>query len=129
MDLKEAQLLGADEGRHWYYASKLRMLQRCIARQPPERILEVGAGTGFFAKMLLMQTAAKSAICVDTGYPKDWSETWSGKPISFRKTNPVADADLVLFIDVLEHVDDDVALLQEYAGPARSGARFVVSVP
>jgi hypothetical protein len=32
-------------------------------------------------------------------------------------------------MDVLEHVDDDVGLLRAYAEPARSGARFIVSVP
>ena len=41
----------------------------------------------------------------------------------------MGDADLVLLMDVLEHVDDDVALLRAYAEPARSGTRFVVSVP
>jgi SAM-dependent methyltransferase len=129
MDLKEVGLLGADEGSHWYYASKARALQSCLGRRDPGRILDVGAGSGFFSKMLLRRTTATSATCVDPGYPRDWSEAVDGKPLAFQRTSPVADADVVLLMDVLEHVDDDVGLLREYAATARPGTRFVVSVP
>lgn len=129
MDLKEAGLLGGDQGGHWYYASKARALRRCLAGRAPERILDVGAGSGFFSKMLLRQTTARSAMCVDPGYAEEWSETESGKTISFRRSSPVGDADVVLFMDVIEHVDDDIGLLRTYAEPAQPGTRFVVSVP
>ena len=129
MDLKEAGLLGADEGDHWYYASKARALERCLAGRPPRRILDVGAGSAFFSKMLLRRTPAATAICVDPGYAEERTDTEHGKPIVFRRASPVGDADLVLLMDVLEHVDDDVGLLRAYAEPARSGTRFVVSVP
>jgi hypothetical protein len=129
MDLREVGQLGGDEGRHWYYASKARALQRCLMGKPPEKILDVGAGSGFFSKMLLRQTTARSAICVDPGYSEDRSEIQSGKPIAFRRVQAVGDADVILLMDVLEHVDDDVGLVRAYAGPARSGTRFIVSVP
>jgi hypothetical protein len=32
-------------------------------------------------------------------------------------------------LDVIEHVDDDVALIADYARRAREGTRFVISVP
>jgi hypothetical protein len=129
MDLKEVGLLSGDEGGHWYYASKARALRRCLVDRPPENILDVGAGSGFFSKMLLRQTTARSAICVDPGYTEDRSEIQSGKPIAFRRVHGAGDADVILLMDVLEHVDDDVGLLKAYAEPARSGTRFIVSVP
>jgi SAM-dependent methyltransferase len=129
MDLKEIGRLGGDEGGHWYYASKARALRRCIADRRPERILDVGAGSGFFSKMLLRETSATSAICVDPGYAEDWSETHAGKTIAFRRSSSVGDADVVLLMDVIEHVDDDIALLRKYAASARPGTRFIVSVP
>lgn len=129
MDLKEAGLLGGEQGSHWYYASKARALGRCLADRPPERVLDIGAGSGFFSKMLLRETTATSAVCVDPGYTDEWSEIHSGKTISFRRTSPVGDADVVLLMDVIEHVDDDVGLLRSYAAPARPGTRFIVSVP
>jgi hypothetical protein len=129
MDLKEVGLLGGDEGSHWYYASKACALQRCLGDRQPVNILDVGAGSGFFSKVLLRQTTARSAICVDPGYAEDRLEIQSGKPIAFRRVHAPGDADVILLMDVLEHVDDDVGLLRAYAEPARPGTRFIVSVP
>jgi SAM-dependent methyltransferase len=129
VDLKEVGQLGTDQGHHWYYASKALALQRCLGRRDPDRILDVGAGSGFFSKVLLRWTTARSAVCVDPGYATDWSETEGGKTIAFRRQSAVGDADVVLLMDVIEHVDDDIALLRSYAVSARPGTRFIVSVP
>jgi len=129
MDLKELELLGDGQDRHWYYASKSCALKRCLGDRPPDRILDVGAGSGYFSKVLLASTTAVSALCVDAGYPRDWSELHQSKPIVFRREGSVGDADFVMMMDVLEHVDDDVGLLRRYADPAGHGTRFVVSVP
>jgi SAM-dependent methyltransferase len=129
MDLKEVGLLGGNQQSHWYYASKARALMHTVRGRTPARILDVGAGSGFFSRMLLRDTAAKSAICVDPGYAEDWSEIHFTKPITFCRASPIGDADLVLLMDVLEHVDDDVALVKELATSAKPNTRFVVSVP
>ena len=129
MDLKESELLGDAQDTHWYFVSKSRALLKAIGTKPLSRIIDVGAGSGFFSKVLLRDTPAASAVCVDTGYAGDRSEACFGKPLSFRRSAPVADADLVLMMDVLEHVDDDEGLVREYAGPALPGTRFIVSVP
>jgi SAM-dependent methyltransferase len=130
MDLKEVGLLGTgQEEGHWYYASKARAVMQALGDRQPGQILDVGAGSGFFSRMLLRDTSAQSAICVDTGYAEDWSESHFAKPITFRRASPIGEADLVLLIDVLEHVDDDVALLRELAASAKPGTRFIVSVP
>jgi SAM-dependent methyltransferase len=129
MDLKEVELLGTDQESHWYYAGKARALKHALGRRQPERILDVGAGSGFFSRMLLRDTTAKSAICVDPGYAEDWSEIHCTKPITFRRASPMGDADLVLLLDVLEHVDDDVAFLRELVTSAKLRTRFIVSVP
>jgi SAM-dependent methyltransferase len=130
VDLKEVRLLGpgAEEG-HWYYASKARALMQALGGRQPERILDVGAGSGFFSRMLLRETTAHSATCIDPGYAGDWSECHGAKPIAFRRAGPIGQADLVLLMDVLEHVDDDVALVRELAASAQPGTRFIVSVP
>jgi SAM-dependent methyltransferase len=129
MDLREIGLLTGEQEQHWYYMSKARVLQRSVADRAPDRILDVGAGSGFFSKMLLRTTSAQSAVCVDSGYANDWSETVNGKPIAFRRESPTGDADLVLLMDVLEHVHDDIGLVRSYADAARPGTRFIVSVP
>ena len=68
MDLKEEDILGADIGRHWYYRSKAAALRRMVGRLAPQRLLDVGAGSGFFSRHLLTEGGAQSALCVDIGY-------------------------------------------------------------
>ena len=50
MDLKEEDILGADIGRHWYYRAKAAALRRAVGDLAPRRILDVGAGSGFFSR-------------------------------------------------------------------------------
>jgi 2-polyprenyl-3-methyl-5-hydroxy-6-metoxy-1,4-benzoquinol methylase len=129
MDLKEEDILGADIGRHWYYRSKAAALRRAVGRLHPRRVLDVGAGSGFFSRHLLAETDAQAALCVDIGYPADRDDSVAGKPVLYRRDTGPTDCDLVLMMDVLEHVDDDRGLVKLYAGKVPSGAHFLVTVP
>jgi SAM-dependent methyltransferase len=129
MDLKEEAILGESIASHWYYQSKARAMVRTIAKLAPRQILDIGSGSGFFSRHLLSETDAAEALCVDMGYAKDWDETVGSKPIQFRRSCGPVDADLVLMMDVLEHVDDDTGLVAEYAAKVRSGTRFLITVP
>src|SRR5262245_39516172 len=101
MDLKEEDILGADIGRHWYYRSKAAALSRAVKPVPFRHILDVGAGSGFFSRHLLAETAAQSAICVDPGYPNERHETQAGKPVRYLRNVGQVECDLVLMMDVL----------------------------
>ena len=129
MDLKEEDILGADIAQHWYYRSKAAALRRVVADVNPQRLLDVGAGSGFFSRHLLEQTGAKSALCVDIGYERDRDDRVGAKPVLYRRDCGATDCDLVLMMDVLEHVDDDRGLLRHYAAKVPSGAHFLVTVP
>ena len=129
MDLKEEDILGADIARHWYYRSKAAALRRAVAHLQPRRLLDVGAGSGFFSRHLLAETAAASALCVDIGYPADRIDSVAGKPVLYRRDIGPTDCDLVLMMDVLEHVDDDRGLVRYYADRVPAGAHFLVTVP
>ena len=129
MDLKEEDILGADIGRHWYYRAKAAALRRAVATLKPRHLLDVGAGSGFFSRHLLAETPAESALCVDIGYPEDRDDSVAGKPVHYRRDTGPTDCDLVLMMDVLEHVDDDRWLVRHYADKVPSGAYFLVTVP
>lgn len=129
MDLKEEDILGADIGAHWYYRSKAAALRRLVGPLGAQRLLDVGAGSGFFSRHLLAETAAASALCVDTGYARDHDEMVAGKAVFYRRDCGLTDCDLVLMMDVLEHVDDDRGLAAHYAAKVPSGAYFLVTVP
>jgi 2-polyprenyl-3-methyl-5-hydroxy-6-metoxy-1,4-benzoquinol methylase len=129
MDLKEEDILGADIGRHWYYRSKAAALRRLVGPLAPKHILDVGAGSGFFSRHLLAEAGAQSALCVDIGYPRDRDDSERGKPVLYRRDTGPTDCDLVLMMDVLEHVDDDQGLVRHYAAKVPAGAHFLVTVP
>lgn len=129
MDLKEEDILGDDIGRHWYYRSKAAALRRAVSGLSPRRILDVGAGSGFFSRHLLARGGAQSALCVDIGYRNDAEDEVDGKKVLYRRDIGLTDCDLVLMMDVLEHVDDAAGLVHLYAGKVPSGAHFLVTVP
>ncbi|MGH8041408.1 MAG: methyltransferase domain-containing protein [Rudaea sp.] len=129
MDIKERAQLGANADDHWYYRSKARAVARLLRGFEPRMLLDVGAGSGFFSKYLLAHSTAWEAWCVDTNYPIDSDLVENGKSMHFRRTLEPVDADLVLLMDVLEHVDDDVGLLRETINNAGAQATFLISVP
>ena len=129
MDLKETDILGENIGTHWYYKSKSNAMMRLLSGASPSVILDIGAGSGFFSKKLLSSTAAKEAWCVDISYKQDSDYTEAGKTVHLRRSVDKVNADLVLLMDVLEHVDDDVGLLKDYVNKVPSGAKFLISVP
>ncbi len=128
MDIKEQDVLGDRIGQHWYYRAKGEAMRRLLGTHPIRHVLDVGAGSGVFSRMLLGD-GAREASCVDPAYPAERHETEAGKPIHFVREVAQTDADVVLLMDVLEHVDDDVGLLAEYAAKAGPGARFLITVP
>lgn len=129
MDIKETEILGSRVGEHWYYRAKSAALLRTLGDRPIDEILDIGAGSGFFTRSLLASTSAKRAVCVDPAYDEERDETHAGKPIAFRRSIERSDADVVLLMDVLEHVDDERGFLAQYIDAVAGHARFVVTVP
>ncbi|WP_223511395.1 class I SAM-dependent methyltransferase [Pseudomonas sp. GL-B-19] len=129
MDLKETDILGSSIDQHWYYASKAAATTRLLGSTPFKKILDVGAGSGFFTHHLLSHSSADEAWCVDISYDADSDAGTAGKPVHYRRAIDAVDADLVLLMDVLEHVDDDVGLLKAYVDKVPSGSRFLMTVP
>ena len=127
MDLKEIGIV--DPATHWYYQAKIVPFKSAFqkyARQP-KTVLDIGAGSGFFAKSIVQLNSDLTAICIDPNYESEWQES-EGK-VKFLKSSEDNSADIYLFVDVLEHVADDLALLKSYTKQAPSGAIVMISVP
>ena len=129
MDLKEEEILGESAGKHWYYRAKSAAMLKMLGPAPVSTVLDVGAGSGFFSRALLDRTQASAAMCVDPNYPVERNELQNGKPISFVRDVDRFNGNLVLMMDVLEHVPDDTALLSGYAAKVQPGTRFLLTVP
>lgn len=130
MDLKEEAILGDRVGEHWYYRSKSAALRELVAGHVRGgSVLDVGAGAGFFARELIAHGLATEVTCVDPGYDGDRDERVPSGVVRFRRRVTTSDAGLALFMDVLEHVDDDVGLLAEYAAILGPGRLVAITVP
>ena len=129
MDLKEEQAIGGDPASHWYYVSKGRAIRSLIGDGPYASILDVGAGSGVFSRMLTQAGVARESVCVDPNYSDDFLAEADDGRIDYVRAVNATDASLVLMIDVIEHVDDDVALISEYARMTCAGTKFLISVP
>ena len=134
----EQFLLHADiEQRHWWFVGRRRIMRRLVAQVlPPTRdvtIVDVGCGTGANVASL---ADAYDCVGIDA----------SGEAIALARrrfpnvrflvgTAPrdlgdlAAQARLFLLMDVLEHVEDDFAMLSELLAAASPGACFLVTVP
>ena len=129
MDLKETEILGNTIDKHWYYRSKAAAMLRLLRDCEPNTILDVGAGSGFFSRHLLTHTDAHEAWCVDISYQSESDAAEAGKAIHYRRSIDKLPADVVLLMDVLQHVDSDSGLLADYAARVPAGAQFLISVP
>jgi hypothetical protein len=128
VDLLELEQ-GVDPAQHWYYRTKADGLRRAlrVAGIRPSTITDVGAGSGFFSTELLKDFPSATARCVDPNY-SDEQLADSTPQLTFTRED-YAPADLYLFMDVLEHVEDDRALLSGYMDKAEPGAHVFISVP
>lgn len=129
MDVKEALILGEEADRHWYYATKGRAAINLVEHLHVDELIDVGAGAGVFSRKMLDAGIADRAVCVDLAYAVDRESIHNGRPIRYVRSVDVVPQRLILLMDVLEHVDDDVALVRQYTDRMPIGGYVLVTVP
>ena len=127
MDLKEIGKVDPDN--FWYYLYKGQFIfdKAIKSFNKSEILFDVGAGSGYFASIFLKNKKTIKAYCIDPFYSKDQLGNKNG--LNFVTAPPIDKADVLLFIDVLEHLEDDSALLKSYISSSSADALFVISVP
>jgi len=129
MDLKESTLISEDIDNHWYYSSKANALVDYVGKVNHMSALDIGSGSGFFSKFLLRNTDLRVVWCYDINYHESQDVDYLGKKIYFRKSIGEISVDLILLMDVLEHIDDDLEFLKNYVSRSKKGTKFLISVP
>jgi hypothetical protein len=145
MDLVEAS--GNNLVRHPWETARLRVVERLISQhgQPPagSTIVDLGCGDAFVARALAKKYPSCAVIGIDRGFTADDLSRFdrNGAPGRLTLVRTVSDAvrqlrrdsqaSLILMMDVLEHVEDTQAFLEEVTesqlcGPATC---LVVTVP
>lgn len=122
------------EDHHWWFVARRAILGRLIARWVPDgaTILDVGCGTGGFIADIqgrydvrgVDPAAAAVAACRARGL-NAVSQGSAADPASWGSL-PV---DVVTFLDVVEHLEDDVSALRAARAALRPGGRVIVTVP
>ena len=128
MDLKEETAIGGDPSNHWYYISKGRAIKSLLGDAAFDSVLDVGAGSGVFSRMLIDAGICQHAICVDPNYADDWIENNQSPQIQYLRRVGDSVAPLVVMLDVIEHVDDAKALAELFR-ILRPGGFAVLTTP
>ena len=109
-------------------------MQQTRPSSEPLSVLDVGAGDGYLATALFADLPAGSRlVCVDSNYSDADLETYRAAAppnLSFERERPGERYDVILLLDVIEHVPDDNAFLRLLTEEnlAEHGA-IIVSVP
>jgi SAM-dependent methyltransferase len=121
---------------HWWYRARRDILSALIDRRislPSDpRILEVGCGTGHNLAML-RHFGRVDAIEVD-GAAREIASKRLGHavmdaPLPALAGVPDRTFDLIAILDVIEHIDEDVAGLEGLARKLKPGGKILITVP
>ncbi|MCS6797373.1 MAG: class I SAM-dependent methyltransferase [Myxococcota bacterium] len=129
VDLVESSQLGSR--RHPWELARcdffVWLLRRHRLLVPGVVAYDIGAGDGWLADQLRARFPGALIRCIDSGYGDGAPPAAGPDALSSLPPTP---ADVVLLLDVLEHVDDDVEFLREIRlRSLRPGGAVLVSVP
>lgn len=123
-----------EDRRHWYFRGRLAVLLAVMERvlpPAPRRLLELGCGTGN-----VLEALGRFGDAVGIERDPELRAVGYAAGLDIRDGAlpdriPVPDgwADAVLLLDVIEHLDDDVAGLRAAQRAARPGGVVIVTVP
>jgi len=111
-----------------------RLILNCVSRKRPIRVLDVGCGDAWFGKQLLAKLPPGSElvgwdVALDDELLGIFSQDLpSGMSLTNRQ--PEGIFDLLLLMDVIEHVADDRALLVDVKSRyLKQGGQILITVP
>lgn len=122
------------EETHFWWLSRRELIRQLIDEWivPPnsKSILDVGCGSGLLARELASASNRVSGVDV-AAYPQ-WAQPG---PVEFRAGDyldlapQLGSHDVVLALDVMEHVEEEAAFVSSIRENLRPGGRAVVTVP
>jgi SAM-dependent methyltransferase len=136
MDRVVYDRMAAHDSTHWWYRARREILADYLSRYadlPADaRILEIGCGTGHNLSML-SAFGAVDAIEIDPAARRIAAERL-GRPVGAAPLPalpgvPRGAYHLIAVLDVVEHIEDDVAALKAMAECLAPGGRILITVP
>lgn len=136
MDRRVYDRMAEHDTTHWWYRARRDILSDYLTREaalPQQaRILEIGCGTGHNLPMLA-QFGTVDAIEIDPA-AREVASLRLGKavgeaPLPALSGVPTAAYDLIAVLDVVEHIEDDVAALRAMRERLAPGGKILITVP
>jgi SAM-dependent methyltransferase len=134
MDPRFLASFRAVEDRHWWFRARRDLLLGLLAARVPAggRIADLGCGTGHFLEAAAAQWEVwglePSAECVAFCRERGLGRVMHGGIEDAERLLP-GGFDAVTLLDVVEHLDDDVAALRTAGRLLRPGGTLLVTVP
>ncbi len=130
MDLSER---GSAATRHPWEVARFRAYRDILRDHGAlgaRRVLDVGAGDGWFSEALLAELpSVEAVVCWDINY-NELELSTADQRLVRTTVPPEPGFDLVLVLDVLEHIADPVGFIDEQLRPlAAPGTHALVAVP
>ncbi len=136
MNPEEYEKMYAQENTYWWFQGRKNILFKMLKRyhllaDGKARVLDIGCGTG-----LILEGIEGGAFAVGLDFSKKALSCCRRRRINNLvcadvEHLPIADSsvDLVLALDLLEHIEDDNALLREIVRILRPGGYLLATVP
>ena len=120
---------------HWWFVGRRRILEAALEQldlPADARILEAGAGTG--GNISLLRRFGTVTATEPDPRARAWIAEKTGTTAvdcTLPDTTPLQGTrfDLIVMLDVLEHIEDASSALANLRGNLRPGGRFLVTVP
>ncbi len=131
MEAVEVRNLAMVEDRHWWFRERRHLLRRWIRDLRPGLALDIGAAGGGNTRVL--EAAGWSAVALE--YGAEGAELAHQRGLSVVRGDahllPFPDGvlDLVVAMDVLEHLPDDRTAAAEIRRVLRPGGAALIAVP
>jgi SAM-dependent methyltransferase len=133
MDLKELDSIQVK--RHPWETSRLKAIQRILRPHLFEgiKVLDVGCGDGYISRNLFYRLKSKGITAVDINFSDERmleiNDLSCG--IKYQREMPVEGVyDLILLLDVIEHVEHDQSFLTHLVGKySPPQGKIMISVP
>ncbi|HCK04381.1 MAG TPA: class I SAM-dependent methyltransferase [Methylophilaceae bacterium] len=134
MEQKYIQYIAKIEDEHWWYRGRravISSLKKKLDLSPDSKILEIGCGTGGNLEMLSSWGTINAVELDDhariTANLRNYCKVTYGKlPADIVIPD---ETKLICMLDVLEHVEDDIAALAKIKEDADSDCQILITVP
>ena len=139
MDLKEVDELSVlSERKHWWIKTRFLYIDKLLsyAQKTKLKIAEYGCGTGQNLWYLKEKSTDSSkvdfAIGIDPNFDDQFKADWVDE--RFKLSNNLNtfsenEADLVLAMDVLEHIEDQEQALSHWSSTLHNEGKILITVP